>query len=155
MSAQAVVALRGLGKCLVLFHATAGRCPALRAWRARRTWGVACGLVLGAAETLGLEREAGRVAAKARGEGWHAVVLKGLTALELARLAALVSRRQKPPPRLPTRGAGGGPVQGLSPCLAASTARPPGPGGRWRSPPNLATGTSSAWFTACALPRAG
>ena len=57
----------------------------LRAWRARGTWGAALGLVLGAAETLGLEREAGRVAARLENEGWDAVVLTGSAALDLTR----------------------------------------------------------------------
>jgi hypothetical protein len=57
----------------------------LRAWRARSTWGAACGLVLGAAAALGLGREAGRAAAHARAAGWDAAVLQGSAALGLAR----------------------------------------------------------------------
>ena len=84
ISAQAVVALRGLGSVTALGPPPGGALV-MRAWRARHTWGVALGLVVGAAETLGLGREAGRVAARARTEGWDAVVLSGSAALDLAR----------------------------------------------------------------------
>ena len=84
ISAQAVVALCGLGNVAALAPQPGGALV-LRAWRARGTWGAALGLVLGAAETLGLGREAGRVAARARNEGWDAVVLTGSAALDLTR----------------------------------------------------------------------
>ena len=82
VSAQAVIALRGLGDVAAPAPPPGGALV-LRAWRARGTWGAAFGLVLGAAETLGLGREAGRVAARARNEGWDAVVLAGSAALDL------------------------------------------------------------------------
>jgi hypothetical protein len=84
VSAQAVVALRGLGNVLAITPPPGGALV-LRAWRARRTWGMACGLVIGRDWELGLGREAGRVAARARSDGWHAAVLNGWTALHLAR----------------------------------------------------------------------
>lgn len=84
VSAQAVVALGGLGNAAAITPPPGGALV-LRAWRARRAWGVSCGLVLGAASALGLGREAGRVAAAARAEGWDAVVLGGPAALRLAR----------------------------------------------------------------------
>jgi hypothetical protein len=84
ISAQAVVALRGLGSVAALAPPPGGALV-LRAWRARGTWGAALGLVLGAAETLGLGREAGRVAAQARSGAWDAVVLSGSAALDLTR----------------------------------------------------------------------
>jgi hypothetical protein len=46
---------------------------------------MSCGLVLGAAAAAGLGREAGRVAAIARTEGWDAFVLAGSAAMHLAR----------------------------------------------------------------------
>jgi hypothetical protein len=84
VSAQAVVALRGAGRTGAVTPAPGGALV-LRAWRAGRTWGAACGLVLGAAEALGLGREARSVAAGACAAGWDAVVLHGLGALHLAR----------------------------------------------------------------------
>lgn len=84
VSAQAVVALGGLGNAAAITPPPGGALV-LRAWRARRAWGVSCGLVVGAASALGLGREAGRAAAAARAEGWDAVVLSGPTALHLAR----------------------------------------------------------------------
>lgn len=84
VSAQAVIALRGLGGVAAPAPPPGGALV-LRAWRARGTWGAAFGLVLGAAETLGLGREARRVAARARTEGWDAVVLAGSAALDLAK----------------------------------------------------------------------
>ena len=83
-SAQAVVALRGAGRISAITPPPGGALV-LRAWRTRSTWGAACGLVLGAAEALGLGREAQRVAAGARAAGWDADVLHGLAALHLAR----------------------------------------------------------------------
>jgi hypothetical protein len=84
VSAQAVVALRGLGNVLAIAPPPGGALV-LRAWRTRRTWGMACALVIGRASELGLGREAGRVAARARADGWQAAVLNGPTALHLAR----------------------------------------------------------------------
>jgi hypothetical protein len=84
LSAQAVVALRGAGRISAITPPPGGALV-LRAWRTRSTWGAACGLVLGAAEALGLGREAQRVAAGARAAGWDADVLHGLAALHLAR----------------------------------------------------------------------
>lgn len=84
VSAQAVVALRGTGTIGAIAPPPGGALV-LRAWRTRDTWGAACGLVLGAAEALGLGREAQRVAAGARAEGWDAVVLHGMAALRVAR----------------------------------------------------------------------
>jgi hypothetical protein len=46
---------------------------------------MACGLVLGAAAAAGLGRDAGRVAAMARTQGWDASVLTGSAAMRLAR----------------------------------------------------------------------
>jgi hypothetical protein len=84
VSAQAVVALGGLGNVGAITLPPGGALL-LRAWRAGRSWGVACGLVVGGAAALGLGREAGRVAARARDEGWDAVLLSGPTAMQLAR----------------------------------------------------------------------
>jgi hypothetical protein len=83
-SAQAVIALRGPGSGAGIVPPPGGALV-LRAWRSRGTWGLACGLVLGSAEALGLGREAGQAAARARAEGWNAAVLSGSTALDLAR----------------------------------------------------------------------
>lgn len=83
-SAQAVVALRGTGLAGAITPPRGGALV-LRAWRARRTWGAACGLVLGADQALGLGRAAARVAVSARVAGWDAAVLQGLPALRLAR----------------------------------------------------------------------
>jgi hypothetical protein len=76
VSAQAVVALRGAGKVGAITPPPGGALV-LRAWRTRSTWG--------AAEALGLGREAQRVAAGARAGGWDAVVLHGMAALRVAR----------------------------------------------------------------------
>lgn len=83
VSAQAVVALGGAGDPQAITPRPGGALV-LRAWRAKHAWGAACGLVLGAPEALGLGREGGRVAARARGAGWDAVVLQGLAALRMA-----------------------------------------------------------------------
>jgi len=83
-SAQAVVALRGTGNPAVIAPPPGGALV-LRAWRARAGCGVACGLVLGGPAALGLGREARRVAAAARSEGWDASVLSGSAAVLLAR----------------------------------------------------------------------
>jgi hypothetical protein len=83
-SAQAVIALRGPGNPVAVAPPPGGALV-VRAWRGRHAWGLACGLVLGAAESLGLGRAAGHAAAAARREGWDAAVLRGLAALQLAR----------------------------------------------------------------------
>jgi hypothetical protein len=83
-SAQAAVALRGLANAAAIAPPPGGALV-LRAWRARRGWGLACGLVLGAAATAGLGRAAGRAAAIARAEAWDACVLSGPAAMHLAR----------------------------------------------------------------------
>ena len=83
-SAQAVVGLRGTGNPAAIAPPPGGALV-LRAWRARAGFGVACGLVLAASATLGLGREARRVAAAARREGWDASVLSGSAAVLLAR----------------------------------------------------------------------
>ena len=74
----------------------------LRAWRARGTWGAALGLVLGAAETLGLGREAGRVAARARNRRMGCGRPRRLgRAGPGPRPVALARRRRWPQPRRP------------------------------------------------------
>jgi hypothetical protein len=75
VSAQAVVALGRLGSVGAITPPP-GAALVLRAWRAGRSWGVASGLVVGAAAAIGLGREAGRAAARARAEGWDAVLLR-------------------------------------------------------------------------------
>jgi len=92
-SAQAVVGLRGVGNAAAIAPPPGGALV-LRAWRASRGWGVACGLVLGAPATLGLGRHARRVATVARSEGWDASVLIGSAAVHLARAGD--PRRQTP-----------------------------------------------------------
>lgn len=83
-SAQAVVVLRGMGDPAAIAPPPGGALV-LRAWRARRGWGVACGLVVGAPATGGLGRHARQVAAVARSEGWDAAVLSGSASAHLAR----------------------------------------------------------------------
>jgi hypothetical protein len=83
-SAQVVVALRGLGSPDAVAPPP-GAALVLRAWRARRSWGLACGLVIGAAEATGLGRETTQLAAQARAAGWNALVLRGAVAVKLAR----------------------------------------------------------------------
>jgi hypothetical protein len=85
-SAQAVIAIRGAGSPDAITPPPGGALV-LRAWRAKRMWGLACGLVLGAVAALGLGREAGRAAARARAAGWQASVLTGPAALHLAMAA--------------------------------------------------------------------
>jgi hypothetical protein len=132
-SAQAVITLRGVGDG----HAIAppsGGALVLRAWRARRGWGLACGLVLGSAEAMGLGREAGRRAADARAAGWLAAVATGQAALALARAGD---------PRQPAPLAAGGFASGeevaalvailLSPAVV--DARPGGPSRPWTAAP--------------------
>jgi hypothetical protein len=83
-SAQAVVGLHGAGNPAAITPPPGGALV-LRAWRTRAGCGIAFGLVLGASATLGLGREARRVAAAARSEGWDASVLSGPAAVLLAR----------------------------------------------------------------------
>jgi hypothetical protein len=92
-SAQAVIVLRGVGEGRAIALPPGGALV-LRAWRGRRGWGLACGLVLGSAEAMGLGREAGRRAADARAAGWLAAVATGQAALALARGG---DPRQPPP----------------------------------------------------------
>jgi hypothetical protein len=116
ISAQAVVALGGLGSVAALAPRPGGALV-LRAWRARGTWGAALGLVLGAAETLGLGREAGRAAAQARSGAWGAVVLSGSAALDLARAGS----PDRPAPMAAAQAASGALVAALfEACLAAA-----------------------------------
>ena len=115
-SAQAVITLRGVGDG----HAIAppsGGALVLRAWRARRGWGLACGLVLGSAEAMGLGREAGRRAADARAAGWLAAVATGQAALALARAGDPRQPGRRWPP------AGSHPVK-RSPPWSPSCCRP-------------------------------
>jgi hypothetical protein len=122
VSAQAVVALGGLGN-VGLITLPPGGALVLRAWQAGRSWGVACGLVVGGASALGLGREAGRVAARARDEGWDAVLLSGPTAMQLARAGSPA----QPVPVDAARAASDGQVAALfKSCLAAGGLdRPP------------------------------
>jgi hypothetical protein len=127
VSAQAVVALSGLG-AVVAITPPPGGALVLRAWRARRTWGLACGLVLGASTALGLGREAGRTAAKARADGWGADVLSGATALHLARAGSPAL----PAPEAAAQAATGPQVAALlEACLAAGGLDEPHAGPRW------------------------
>ena len=99
----------------------------LRAWRARRSWGVSCGLVLGAAAALGLGREAARAAAGARDAGWDAVVLRGSAALDLARAGS----PSQPAPADAARAATSSEVAALfETCLAAGGLGPQAAGAR-------------------------
>jgi hypothetical protein len=83
-SAQAAIALHGVGDVRDVVPLPGGALV-LRAWRVRRVWGLACGLVLGSAEAIGLGREAGRRAAGAPAAGWRATVATGDAAVALAR----------------------------------------------------------------------
>jgi hypothetical protein len=126
-SAQAVLALRGLGNALAITPPPGGALV-LRAWRAGRTWGMACGLVIGAETALGLGREAGRVAARLRADGWHAAVLNGPAALHLARagspdeLAADAAARAASARQVATL---------FEACLLAGGIDPPAARSRW------------------------
>lgn len=126
VSAQAVVALGGAG----IPDAVApppGGALVLRAWRGKRTWGAACGLVLGASEAAGLGREAARVAASARRAGWDAVVLQGEAAMKLARAGG----HRLTAPQVASRPASGTQVATLfGNCLAAGGLGHPAPGAR-------------------------
>jgi hypothetical protein len=108
VSAQAVVMLRGAGHAGAIAPPPGGALV-LRAWRAGRTWGAACGLVLGAPHAGGLGREAGRVAASARAAGWDAAVLQGQPALHLAR----ASDHRQAAPEAAAHGASGAQVVAL------------------------------------------
>jgi hypothetical protein len=126
-SAQAVVAVRGLGNVGAIAPPPGGALV-LRAWRARHAWGLACGLVLGAAEALGLGREAGRVAARARAAGWQAAVLSGSAALHLAR----AGDPRHVAPEAAAHAASGRQVTALlEACLAAGDLAQPSGGSRW------------------------
>ena len=126
-SAQAVVAVRGLGNVGAIAPPPGGALV-LRAWRARHAWGLACGLVLGAAEALGLGREAGRVAARARAAGWQAAVLSGSTALQLAR----AGDPRHVAPEAAAHAASGRQVTALlEACLAAGDLAQPSARSRW------------------------
>jgi hypothetical protein len=83
LSAQAAIALHGVGDERAVVPRPGGALV-LRAWRGRRGWGLACGLVLASAEAIGLGREAGRHAARARAAGWRAAVATGDGAVALA-----------------------------------------------------------------------
>ena len=133
-SAQAVVRLRGMGNPAAIAPPPGGALV-LRAWRARGGYGLACGLVLGASATLGLGREARRVAAVARSEGWDASVLTGSAAVHLAQAGS----PRRPAPRDVAEAATGTQVAAmLEACLIATDTagdsnanRPAGPG-TWR-----------------------
>jgi hypothetical protein len=129
-SAQAVIALRGVGNPEAIAPPPGGALV-LRAWRGRRAWGLACGLVLGAAESLGLGREAGRVAAAARYEGWDSAVLRGLTALHLATAG---DPCQAPPEIIAHAAPGAGVHAMLDACIAASRLSDAPGGQTWTLP---------------------
>jgi hypothetical protein len=131
-SAQAVVALHGSGNVAAITPITPppGGALVLRAWQASRSWGLGCGLVLGAATALGLGREAGRVGARARAEGWNAVVLSGSMALQLARAG---SPGQPAPPQASAQAATGAQVAALfEACLAAGGLGRQATGSDWK-----------------------
>ena len=114
-SVQAVVALVGRGSPAAITPPPGGALV-LRAWRARQGWGMALGLVLGAAVAAGLGRAAGRVAAIARTEGWDASVLSGPAAIQLARAGS----PGVPPPQGPGQAATRTQVaERFAACLAA------------------------------------
>jgi hypothetical protein len=129
-SAQAVVALRGRGGAAAITPPPGGALV-LRAWRARQRWGMSCGLVLGAAAAAGLGREAGRVAAIARTDGWDASVLAGSAAVHLARAGS----PELPAPEDPAQAASRTQVaERFATCLAAAAlaGRAAGAAGDWR-----------------------
>lgn len=126
-SAQTVISLRGPGNVDAIAPPPGGALV-LRAWRAGRTWGLACALVLGATEALGLGRVAGRVAARARAEGWDAVVLSGETAMQLAR----AGNPGGPPPEAAAHAASGANVaELLGACLSAAGLDHPDDSSQW------------------------
>jgi hypothetical protein len=127
VSAQAVVALGGLGNVLAITPPPGGALV-LRAWRATRTWGVASGLVIGRDSELGIGREAGRIAARVRADGWHATVLNGSTALDLAR----AGDPGAPAPEAVAHAASAAQVAALfDACLVAGVLDRPATGSRW------------------------
>ena len=69
-------------------HAPAWRSAGAAGLASQTLRGLACGLVIAADTALGLGREAGRVAARLRTDGWHAAVLNGPAALHLARVGS-------------------------------------------------------------------
>ena len=127
VSAQAVVAVGGLGNVLAITPPPGGALV-LRAWRARRTWAVACGLVIGRDSELGIGREAARLAAKARADGWHAAVLNGSNALQLAR----AGDPGAPAPEAAAHAATAAQVASMfEACLMAGVLDRPAAGSRW------------------------
>lgn len=127
VSAQAVIAVGGLGNVAAIAPRPGGALV-LRAWRGRGDWGMACGLVLGAPEVLGLGREAGRRATLARAEGWHGAVLTGPAALTLAR----AGDPGQPAPEAAARSASGAQMAALlDACLSLGPADDPVTGPRW------------------------
>jgi len=128
VSAQAVIALWGLGNALAITPPPGGALV-LRAWRARRSWGLACGLVIAADTALGLGREAGRVAARLRADGWHAAVRNGAAALHLARAGG----PDEDAPAAMAQAASPGQVAALfETCLLAGGIDRPATRSRWR-----------------------
>jgi hypothetical protein len=121
-SAQAAIALHGVGDEQAVVPLPGGALV-LRAWRARRVWGLACGLVLGSAEAIGLGREAGRCAAGARGAGWRAVVATGDAAVALAR----AGDPRQPVPLATARVASAGEVAALVGALLSPVVLDPAP----------------------------
>ena len=117
-SAQAVIAVRGLGDVDAIAPPPGGA-VVLRAWRGRRAWGLAFGLVLGAPEALGLGREAGRHATATGAAGWHTAVRTGSAALALAR----AGDPRQPIPESSAGAASEDQVVGiLNACLSAKSA---------------------------------
>jgi hypothetical protein len=84
VSAQAAIALRGSGDPAAIAPRPGGALL-LRAWRVGRRWAMTSALVLGAADTGGLGREAKRCVAELRAGGWAAGVAAGAAALALVR----------------------------------------------------------------------
>jgi hypothetical protein len=121
-SAQAAIALHGAGEARAVAPLPGGALV-LRAWRVRRTWGLACGLVLGSAEAIGLGREAGRRAAAARAAGWQAAVATGEAAVALAR----AGDPRQPVPQATARPASGREVAALVRTLLSPAVLGPAP----------------------------
>jgi len=124
-SAQAVIALHGVGGAHAVVPQPGGALV-VRAWRVRRAWGLACGLVLGSAEVIGLGREAGRHAAAARAAGWLAAVATGDAAVALAR----AGDPRQVVPRATARLASGREVAALVGALLSPAVLGPAPAGR-------------------------
>jgi hypothetical protein len=126
-SAQAAIALHGVGDQQAVVPLPGGALV-LRAWRGRRGWGLACGLVLGSAEAIGLGREAGRRAAGARAAGWQAAVATGDAAVALAR----AGDPRQGVPLATARVASAGEVAALVGVLLSPVVLGPAPSaGRW------------------------